>query len=310
MFWLILLLAMLLIVLTATYLLFRFVFYAPLPHPEKIYDIPSGEQYQVRRELMTDLIRQMDEIPYESVTVTAFDGTELFARYYHVADGAPLQIQMHGYRGSAIRDFCGGNKLAREMGFNTLVPDERAHGRSGGTVITFGLRERYDCLTWIQYAQKRFGPDTPIVLAGVSMGAATVLMTAGLDLPEAVKGIIADCPYSSPVDIIKKVGGDMHLPVKLCYPLIVLGARLFGHFDIRETTGAKEIRKAKVPLLIIHGEDDLFVPCDMSLEPYQVCPTPKMRVTVPGAGHAISYIVDPETYEKAVQDFLSMLSLP
>ncbi len=288
----------------ALYICYRVPFCNPLPHKEDIYDIPGGEQYQHKRDVMVSLIREMDAIPYEEVNIISYDGTPLFARYYHVADGAPLQIQLHGWHGSAIRDFCGGNKLAREMGMNTLVPDQRAHGRSGGRTITFGLRERYDCLAWCRYAAERF-PGTPIVLAGVSMGASTVLMAAGLDLPASVKGIVADSPYSSPVDIIKSVCRSVHLPAGLMFPLIALAGRLFGRFDIGETTAAQEVEKSRIPILIIHGEDDRFVPCDMSRGIFDSCPAPRMRVTFPGAGHGLSFIADPDGYARAVRQFLS-----
>ena len=290
------------LLLAVTYISYRIPFYHPLPHREDPYDLPPGEQYQHQREEMLALIGEMDAIPCQRVGITSYDGTPLVARYYHVADGAPLQIEFHGWHGSAIRDFCGGNKLARQMGMNTLLVDQRAHGGSGGRTITFGLRERYDCLAWCRYAVQRW-PDVPITLAGVSMGAATVLMAAGLDLPEQVVGIIADSPYSSPADIIGKVCRDEHLPAGLMMPFIVLGARLFGRFDLRETTAAREMAKAKVPVLILHGEDDRFVPCDMSREVLDAAPALVRRVTFPGAGHGLSYITDPEGYRQAVIRF-------
>ena len=304
MVWLIVLAALVLAACALTVVAYCVPFYSPLGRKENIYDIPPGAHYASRSGEMVALIREMAAIPCEEVTITSYDGTPLYARYYHVADGAPLQIQMHGWHGSAIRDFCGGNKLARESGFNTLVPDQRAHGRSGGRTITFGLRERFDCLAWIDYACRRF-PDTPIVLAGVSMGAATVLMAAGQPLPPAVKGVIADCPYSSPAGIIQKVCRDGHVPPALLFPFVRLGARLFGRFDITETDVVTEIKKATVPVLLIHGQADGFVPCDMSREIFDACPTPKMRVTFPDADHGISYIIDPEGYGEAVRRFLT-----
>ncbi len=290
------------LLLAVTYISYRIPFYHPLPHREDPYDLPPGEQYQHQQEEMLALIGEMDAVPCQRVGITSYDGTPLVARYYHVADGAPLQIEFHGWHGSAIRDFCGGNKLARQMGMNTLLVDQRAHGGSGGRTITFGLRERYDCLAWCRYAVQRW-PDVPITLAGVSMGAATVLMAAGLDLPEQVVGIIADSPYSSPADIIGKVCRDEHLPAELMMPFIVLGARLFGRFDLRETTAAREMAKAKVPILILHGEDDRFVPCYMSREVLGAAPALVRRVTFPGAGHGLSYITDPEGYRQAVIRF-------
>lgn len=284
---------------------YRTAFYSPEKRKEDDYAIPRGEQYEKERQRMLSLIRQMDEIPYEAVTISAQDGTKLAARYYHVRDGAPLQIQFHGYRGTAVRDFCGGNKLAREAGQNTLVVDQRAHGKSGGTTITFGIRERMDCLCWAEYANQRFGSDTPIFLSGVSMGAATVLMASELELPTNVIGIIADCPYSSPEAIIRKVcREDMHLPPALVMPFIRLGARLFGHFDLKEASAVQAVRNTNVPILLLHGEDDRFVPCNMSREIFDACTGEKTRITFPGAGHGLSYIVDTETYSEAVSRFV------
>ena len=285
---------------------YRTAFYSPKKRKKDDYAIPKGAQYEKERQRMLSLIRQMDELPYEAVTISAQDGTKLAARYYHVRDGAPLQIQFHGYRGTAVRDFCGGNKLARESGHNTLVVDQRAHGKSGGTTITFGIRERLDCLCWAEYANQRFGSDTPIFLSGVSMGAATVLMASELKLPANVIGIIADCPYSSPEAIIRKVcREDRHLPPALVMPFIRLGARLFGHFDLREASALEAVQHTNIPILLIHGEEDRFVPCDMSREIFGACAGEKNRVTFPGAGHGLSYIVDTETYSDAVSRFVS-----
>lgn len=283
---------------------YRTAFYSPEKRKEDYYAIPKGEQYEKERQRMLSLIREMDEIPYEAVTISAHDGTKLAARYYHVRDGAPLQIQFHGYRGTALRDFCGGNKLARESGQNTLVVDQRAHSKSGGTTITFGIRERLDCLCWTEYANQRFGSDTPVFLSGVSMGAATVLMASKLELPANVVGIIADCPYSSPEAIIRKVcREDMHLPPALAMPFVLLGARLFGHFDLREASALEAVQHTHIPILLIHGEDDRFVPCDMSREIFDACTAYKIGKTFPGAGHGLSYIVDTHGYEQTVAQF-------
>ena len=298
--------AALIVFVCAAWYCFRKVFYSPLKRRCDPYALPRGEQYQKERERMLSLIREMDEISYEPVTITAFDGTELFGRYYHVRDGAPLQLQFHGYHGAALRDFCGGNKLAREAGQNTLLVDQRAHGKSGGTVITFGISERQDCLAWARYAVSRFGADTPVFLSGVSMGASTVLMASELELPPNIVGIIADCPYSSPEAIMRKVClVDMHLPPALVLPFIRLGARLFGHFDLREADAVRAVKNTDIPILLLHGEDDRFVPCEMSREICAACAGDIAIVTFPSAGHGLSYIVDTEKYENEVARFVS-----
>ena len=305
MLWLLCFAGLLLIVLLIAGFSYRTAFYSSAHRKEDHYALPQGEQYEKEQPRMLSLIQEMDDIPFEPISISASDGTGLFARYYHIRDGAPLQIQFHGYRGTALRDFCGGNKLARESGQNTLVVDQRAHGRSGGRTITFGIRERMDCLCWAEYASQRFGSNTPIFLSGVSMGAATVLMASELELPCNVIGIIADCPYSSPEAIIRKVcREDMHLPPALVMPFVRLGARLFGHFDLKEASAVQAVRNTDIPILLLHGEDDRFVPCDMSREIFDACAGEKTRITFPGAGHGLSYIVDTVRYSEAVSRFV------
>ncbi len=205
------------ILLMGGYYTYRIAFYSPKKGRDKISTLASHKYGPYRKEI-NRLFCQLSDRPYEEVSIVSFDGLTLFGRYYHVKDGAPLDIGFHGYRSSALTDFAGGSELSFSMGHNLLLVDERAHGRSEGRTITFGIQERWDADSWVRYAVERFGADTEIILYGISMGAATVLMAAGLDLPENVKGIIADCPYSSPRDIIRKVAKDMHMPDRLSWP--------------------------------------------------------------------------------------------
>ncbi len=251
--------------------------------------------------------KTMQEYPSEPVSIRSYDGCMLYGRYYHSADGAPLQILFHGYKGSPYIDCSGGTHLALKAGHNALVIDERSHGRSEGNIICFGIKERKDCLCWAQYAAKRFGADTPIILSGLSMGAATVLMAADLPMPSNVKGIIADCPYSSPKAILQKVSRDMKMPAKLLYPFIWLSAVLFGHFNLEESSAVESVQHTALPILLIHGEADDFVPHAMSVEIRDACKSPITFLSVPGAGHGHSYLTSPEVYEETVQHFLQTI---
>ena len=294
-------------VLFLSYLAYRKAFYAS-PHDRAEPTAPPQEgQYLKHEPRMSELIALMQSIPYEQVEITARDGTRLVGRYIHIRDGAPLQIQCHGYRGGPNRDFSGGNKLAREMGHNTLLIEQRAHSSSGGRTITFGIRERYDVLDWVEYAVSRFGTQTQILPVGVSMGAATVLMAAETDLPPQVRGIVADSPYSSPYAIIRKVCAQMGFPPAPAMPLVCLGARLWGGFSLRAASAVEAVRHATVPMLIIHGEDDRFGPCDMSREIAVSAAQAGRDVTlftVKDAGHGISFIEDPEGYRQTVGNFI------
>ena len=207
-------------------------FYSPVKKRRRNHELPPGEQYDRVAEYMHSLISELEAVPCERVSIVTFDGLKLYGRYYHVADGAPLQIQFHGYRGTPIRDFCGGCKIARETGYNVLLVDQRAQGESEGKTICFGLKEKYDLVKWVEYANARFGADTRIILVGVSMGGATVLEASELELPENVVGVIADSPFSSPEDIIGCVSKEKGFNPKFAMPFIKLGARVFGKLKV------------------------------------------------------------------------------
>lgn len=282
---------------------YRTAFYSANRDPDKIPEIkdPHYEPYKAQ---MRDLFRSLRDRPCEFVTIRSREGLLLCGRYYHQKDGAPLAIGFHGYKSSWLTDFCGGADLSFRMGQNVLLIDERAHGRSEGRTITFGIKERQDLLCWVEYAVNRFGPDVKILLYGVSMGGATVVMASELELPANVKGIVADCPYSSPLDIILGVGKQRGYPVNLIRPFVILGAKIYGGFDIRETSGAEAVKHAKVPILILHGEDDTFVPPEMSKAIRSSNPEFVTHHTFPGAYHALSYMVDTPRYKSIVKEFM------
>ncbi len=281
---------------------YRITCFSPKAGREKIPSA-TGDQYTPYREEMKRIFQQLRDRPCEFVTVTSHDGLTLSGRYYHTADGAPLSIGFHGYRSSYITDFSGGSELILQMGHNLLLIDERAHGKSQGHSIAFGIQERHDVQIWTQWAVDRFGPEVQILLYGVSMGGATVLMASNLPLPQNVKGIIADCPYSSAEAIIRQVGQKAGYPTNILWPFVWLGARLFGGFDLTETTAGEALKAARVPVLIIHGEADNFVPCEMS-DLASCNPALITRHTFPGADHGISYLVDTPRYHQIVKEFV------
>ena len=285
--------------------IYYIAFYSPKGKRNTLDDPLVGEQYDAVSEHIFRIGHIMEKYPCEGITITSYDGCRLYGRYYHVQDGAPLEILFHGYRSCAFRDCSGGHALSRKMGFNTLVVDQRAHGNSDGRTISFGIREHKDCKCWVDYANGRFGTQTPIILSGLSMGAATVLMASGLDLPGNVACIVADSPYSAPSAIIEKVCQDMHYPAMLCRPFIHLSALLFGHFRLNGCTAKDAVMQAKIPLLLIHGKDDRLVPHTMSFEIAACSASPAQVQTFPNAGHGLSYITDPLRYEKVVYDFLT-----
>ena len=301
-----------LLILLISYLCFRIVFYAPRKkeEPTEELPVPSGRIYEPYHHLMRKWIKEARGFKSEDFYIKSFDGLTLHAKYFEYSKDAVMEIMFHGYRGSAERDLSGGIQRCFALGRSVLLVDQRTSCGSEGNVISFGINEHRDCLSWVDFAVKHFGPDVKIVLPGISMGASTVLMAAGKPLPSNVVGVLADCGYSSPKEIIKKCARDMHLPAELVYPFIKLAAKIYGHFDLEEYTPEEAMKTCKLPVIFFHGEDDDFVPCDMSRINYDACSSPKRLVTVKGAGHGLVYVVDNDGYFNAVADFFTENGVP
>ena len=135
------------------------------------------------------------------------------------------------------------------------------------------------------------------------MGAATVLMASGKELPKNVVCILADCGYSTPREIIMKTIKEMKLPPKIMYPFVKLGAKIFGHFNLDEYSPIEAVKNSKTPTIFIHGTNDDFVPYSMSEKMYEECTAKKSLVPIEGAGHGLAYPVNKEKYLQALQDF-------
>ena len=209
-----------------------------------------------------------------------------------------------------------GNLLMRSLGKAIATPVLQA-GNDGTTVteettqrlqrLVAGVKERYDARDWTVWARSRFGPEVPIFLMGVSMGAATVLLAAGLNLPDNVCGIVADCGYTSPREITRKCLPEYlpGMPLELTYAVGRLGAILFGHFDPEDADCEAAAAQSKVPILFVHGDADGFVPYDMGKRNYEACRAKGKRfLTVHGAEHAVSYYHDNDAYTKQATEFL------
>ena len=298
------------LVLAIAYICFRLAFYAEKEKelPEEEYRIPRGEIYETYREQMVGWIKECRALPQEDITIKSFDGLALHGKYYEYRPGAPLELMFHGYRGNAESDLCGGVQRCFALGHNALIVDQRTGGKSEGNVITFGVNESKDCMLWLDYIVNRW-PEAKVILTGISMGASTVLTAAGNDLPDNVVYVLADCGYSSAKAIIKKVIRMMKLPPNLAYPFVKLGAGIYGHFDLEETSPIEAMAKCKVPVIFFHGDQDDFVPCEMSVENYEACIAKKRLVVVPGAGHGLSYMIEPERYLEELREFSSECGL-
>lgn len=300
----IILIILLLALLAGLFVVYYKAFYSPHRGEHEIETKPFLKDKNLHREILRQAAA-LSRIPNRRVYTRSYDGLMLSGRYFSRGDTAPLCICFHGYRGSPLRDFSVMGQFLYNEGYNVLIPEQRAHFRSGGHTIAYGVRERKDVLSWIEYADKHFGCDRPIYLFGISMGAATVLMASGLDLPDNVRIICADCPYSSPKDIMCRVAKWSFRDTKLAWILLSLSALVFGHLRFpKDVTAANAVKQTKKPILIIHGEADDFVPAAMSEEIRAANPDMVELYIFPGAVHGVSYFSDPDRYIAIVRDFI------
>lgn len=247
---------------------------------------------------------------YRDVYCQSEDGLQLHGTYFPSETGKKLAICFHGYTSEGMKDFITLSDYYFRNGFSLLLVDARAHGLSEGKYIGFGCLDRQDAVRWIAWAIRECGEDVGIILHGISMGGATVLMTSGLQLPKQVKGIISDCGFTSPKYVFTHVLHSMyHLPA---FPLMQISDyvnRRKAGYGMDECNAAREVRKASVPILMIHGDADTFVPCSMCEEIYENCSAPKTKLIVEGAAHAESYYKDTESYEKAMDELIKEAGL-
>lgn len=243
--------------------------------------------------------------PHSDVYCRSEDGLKLHATYFPREGRNKLVICFHGYTSEGMQDYIALSGYYLQRGYGMLLVDERAHGKSKGTYIGFGCLDRKDALQWIAWAIQECGEDVQILLHGTSMGGSTVLMASGLQLPKQVKGIISDCGFTSPKYVFTHVLHSMyHLPA---FPVIQIADfvnRKKAGYGMDECNAAREVKKATIPILMIHGDADTFVPCSMCEEIYDNCSSPKMKLIIKGAAHAESYYKNREAYENALNEFI------
>lgn len=250
-----------------------------------------------------EMARQLEQQETQRVEILGYDGEKLVGHWLPSPHPRRIIVAMHGWRSSWSRDFGAIAPFWREEECSVLYAEQRGQNESGGDYMGFGMIERYDCLEWIKWVNAR-GEGLPVYLAGVSMGASTVLMTAGLGPLPHVHGILADCGFTSPHAEWKHVvENNLHLSYgilgkvasDLCRQKIQVGT------DGYSTQEA--LADSATPVLFVHGTADTFVPIEMTYENYQVCAGPKRLLVVPGAGHGESYYVDREGYQAALRQF-------
>lgn len=251
---------------------------------------------------------KLKNTPHETVEIRAHDGVKLVGHWFEVKTARRVILAAHGWRSAWYRDFGAIADFWRENGCSVLYIEQRGQGNSGGKHIGFGLSERLDIPDWLLWIRGRCADRLPVYLAGISMGATTVLMTADQVLPGNVRGIMADCGFTSPDAIFRHVAQEnLHLPYHLikCCADWLFERKIGQRPDALSTLDV--LKHSRFPVLFFHGADDSFVPVNMSYENYEACSSPKRMMIVPGAIHGMSYIVQQDDYEAMEKQFWAEL---
>ncbi|MBO5489055.1 MAG: alpha/beta hydrolase [Eubacterium sp.] len=247
------------------------------------------------------------EQPKKDCYITSKDGLLLHAAYLPAQNAKRILILCHGYRGTAYGDFANIAKYLHEHNCSLLFVDERCCGESEGEYITFGAMEQWDIQRWAYYVARRNKKNLPIYLYGMSMGAASVLMASGHDLPPDVKGLIADCGFSSMEKQMRDMAKNWyHLKwIELEMLSMKMSCELFGGFHMKDADVTEALKKNRRPVLFFHGSRDTFVDPKNSKRNYAMCCAPKELVIVPTARHLCSSYEQPELYRKKLMNFFN-----
>lgn len=257
------------------------------------------------RDMVSTGLAYVNSHEHEHFTVTSFDGLKLHGIYIPTPNARAVILCFHGYRSEGLQDFAPMPEYYNSLGLNVLIVDQRACGKSEGLYTTFGILERRDVVTWANFMDEKLG-GMPLLLDGISMGASSVMLAANLNLPASVRGIIADCGFTSPWDIIAHCGKQwFHIPA---FPLVHIlsgAAHLFFGGGYRSCSTLTSLANSNHPLLLLHGGEDDFVPTYMSEENYKAATGYKRKLIVPGAGHGLSYLIDQKRCQQELSDFVN-----
>ena len=308
MWWKILLLVIAILLLLFFVAFPNFMFYYMFSRPKRSDKIPkfylNSPHYKVSRKGM----KYMETLDHQDVFMTNRDGLKLHAHYYKAEkETNKFILGIHGYKSYARPEFGPYIEFYHNLGYNVLLPDDRAHGLSEGKYIGFGVLDRFDCIDWAKYIVDTYGENVEIRLHGVSMGAATVISATGeRELPKQVKSTIADCGYSSAWKVLSyQVKHMAHLPVfllSLCEKLCIKRA----NFDFHNNTPVELVKNAKIPMLFVQGGKDFMVPSKMVYDLYDSCGSQyKKLLFVEEAGHAESIAFEPQKYHQEIMELFS-----
>ena len=276
--------------------------------PQGAKDAVSGADMTELHAVRDDYMNWLENYGYEEHHLVTDDGLTLNGFFFKAKEESNIYaFCSHGYRSSGKTEFCAILQYYLSRGINVFICDHRGAASSQGNIIGFGALESKDCIKWLNYLNDTFGSDIKLIIHGISMGSATVmLMTGDPNLPANVKFCVADCGFTSAWDEFTYKLGEMKVPAHPLVEIVNAFNKVYAGYDFKKDTSAIEaVRRAKIPMLFVHGAADAFVPTKMVYELYDACACPdKDILVVKGADHAASFITDQPAYEAKLDAFI------
>ncbi len=268
------------------------------------FEALKGTPYEKHTDLISHSSQWLKTHDPKDIYVTSDDGLKLHGYFVPAQNPRGTILLAHGYRSTMLVDFGMVLDVYHKLGMNLLLPEQRAHGQSQGSFITFGVKESKDMLCWLRYHNEQLS-TCPVVLSGLSMGASTVMYMLDEELPANVKVAICDCGFTSPAEIIGKIFREtVHIPGGLFIRLADIFARMIAGFSFYGKDSRKTLAQNRLPILMAHGTADDFVPCEMAKEGFACCQGEKYLILAEGAGHGYSFLNAREEYERTIKKLL------
>ncbi len=217
-------------------------------------------------------------------------------------------LLIHGIGGRGRDRFLDADFYLRR-GYNLLFPDLRANGSSQGFWQGMGQYEREDLLCWTEMMVRKLGPDCRLILDGTSMGASAALLFAGDGRERNLAAVVAEAGFSSAIELGRYRLRQYYMPAFVLVPLVRLWGRLLMGYDLAQADALAAMEHNRIPLFLLHGEEDDVVPCYMARRIWTACSAPKQLLTVPQARHVQCRVLERRLCEEAMDEFLKALDL-
>ena len=281
-------------------------FYGLIVNPKNRLDGKSEDEYTEYEKAVVSAAKVLRAMPNEKVEVVTRDGLTLRGNFIRAEGDSKITILcLHGYTSNGYAEFSEKAQDYLKNGWNVMLVNHRNHGPSDGKYVGFATLDRYDALEWLK-AIETLVPGGDIFIAGVSMGGATAMQTANLDLSQSVKGIIEDCGFTTcREEFLWRARTVVKNTPKWALEGIGLYMKVFAGYGLDDSSSLVSCKEAKVPMMFIHGNADEVVPVEMAYECYEACTTEKELVIVEGCAHARAHYHAREQYMEAFTRFVN-----